>query len=133
MRRFWLITTVCCFVAIVLGCGGIGGFVRHERLVGDIGLHATDTKEQTAVIVFDGGPCLVPATVFAVGWDESHLIAMRYPPSPTGLPDKGRIEYYIVVVRDRKAYRPFDRTEFAIHCDLLGVSPHLDFTLQDLL
>jgi hypothetical protein len=133
MRRFWLITMICCFVAIGLGCGGIGGRVREERLVGDIGLLATDAKEQTAVIDFDRGRCLVPATVFAVGWNESHLIAMRYPPSPTGLPDKGRIEYYIVVVRDGKAYGPFDRDEFAIHCDLLGVSPDLDFTLQDLL
>ena len=78
MRRFGAITA-CCFIAIVLGCGGIGGRVHEQRLVEDIGLIAIDGMEEMTLIQFDGGGDLVPATVFAVGWNESHLIAKRHP------------------------------------------------------
>ena len=82
------------------------------------------------VIDFDGGRGLVPETVYAVGWDESHLVAKRHPPSPAGRPnDKMTTEYFIVVVRDGKAYGPFDRAEYVMHCDILGVAENLDFTL----
>jgi Protein of unknown function (DUF3997) len=82
-----------------------------------------------------GKSILVPATVYAVGWNESHLIAKRHPESPTGLPnDKTRTEYFIVAVRVGKVYGPFDQAEFVIHCDLLELAKDLDFTLhfQDL-
>jgi hypothetical protein len=139
MRWFRLIP-VCCFIAVVLGCGGIGGFVYEQRLVGNLGLVACDVREQMRVAVFpEPGrnvyPSLISETVFAVGWDESHLIAKRHPrEEPADRIDRTRTEYYIVVVRGEKVHGPFDQAEFALHCDLLGVAKDLDFTLtfQDL-
>lgn len=134
MRRLGLVTTVCCFIAIVLGCGGIGGFVHEQRLVGNVGLTACDEREQMCLSSFpeaDGNVCrtLISETVFAVGWDESHVIAKRHPREFPGPIDKTQTEYFIVVVRDEKVHGPFDRAEFVRHCDLLGVAKDLDFTL----
>jgi hypothetical protein len=120
------------FVAIVLGCGGVGGFVYERVLVEDIELHATDTMEQMELIeVTDGGKRqLVPPTVYAVGWDESYLIAKRHPPSATGQSnDKTRTEYFIVAVQSGKVHGPFDLMEYTSHRDQMGVAGRLDFTL----
>ena len=104
MRRFGLITTVCCFIAIVLGCGGIAGPV-DRWLINDIGLAFNDSPDQTALVEIEGegdgarpSRTLVPATVFAVGWDESRLRHCCCPPNP----------------REGKPFRPFDwsRTEY---------------------
>src|SRR5262249_21254978 len=91
---------VCCFVAIVLGCGGIGGFVHKQRLSGNVGLVAIDEQKQMRVSSFPEGdgsvyPTLIPETVFAVGWDESHVIAKRHPRDETsGAIDRTVTEYY---------------------------------------
>ena len=72
---------------------------------------------------------LIPETVFAVGWDETHIIALRHPRKASYGPiDKTRTEYYIVVVRNRKVYGPFDRDEYRMHRDFLGVADGLNFT-----
>lgn len=141
LRRSGLIVAVLCFIAIVLGCGGIAGPV-DRWLVNDIGLAHNDTRDQNELVEIEGEgdgakpvQTLVPATVFAVGWNESHVIAKRHPrEEPFGPFDRTQTEYYIVVVRNKKVYGPFDRAEFAMHCDLLSVSEDLDFTLtyQDL-
>jgi Protein of unknown function (DUF3997) len=128
--RWFRAISVCGFVAIVLGCGGIGGRVHEQKLVGDIELRAVDRWEEMELVDADRGRELVPATVYAIGWNESHLVAKRHPPSPTGRPnDKTQTEYYIVVVRNRKVYGPFDRDEFRMHRDFLDVADGLDFTL----
>ncbi len=127
MRRFGAISA-CFFIAIVLGCGGIGGRVHEQRLIEDIELRATDQWEQMELLGDRG--VLIPATVFAVGWNESHLIAKRHPreeaPRP---PDKTRTEYFIVVVRSKKVYGPFDEPEYRMHRDFFEVAEGLDFTL----
>ncbi len=136
MRRLGLITMICGLIAIVLGCGGIAGPVER-RLVGDIGLAWYDTRDQMSVVVVEGegdgetsGATLVPGTVFAVGWDESHVIAKRHPrEEPFGPFDRTRTEYYIVGTRDKKVHGPLDRADFILHCDILGVAEGLDFTL----
>jgi hypothetical protein len=127
--KWFRVLSLSCFGAIVLGCGGFG-FVYEKRLVGDLGLVACDTMAQMAVTDFTPGGSghLIPDTVFAVGWDQTHIIAKRHPREDFRV-DKSRTEYYIVVVRARKAYGPFDRAEFALHCDLLGVAEGLNFTL----
>src|SRR4051812_34336597 len=110
MRWFGAIS-VCGFVVILLGCGGFG-FVYEKRLVGDLGLVACDTKDQMALTDFAEGSSghLIPETVFAVGWNETHIIALRHPREGAFGPiDKTRTEYFIVVVHNRKVHGPFDR------------------------
>jgi hypothetical protein len=126
--RWYGVATVCCLAGLLVSCGGIG-LSHEERLVGDLGLVACDTREQMAVTDFrpESGGNLVPATVFAAGWDESHVIVKRHPREGFRT-DRSRTEYYIVVVRDRKAHGPFDEADFALHCDLLGVAERLSFT-----
>ena len=43
--------------------------------------------------------------------------------------NKSQTEYYIVVIRNRKVYGPFDRDEYGMHRDFLDVADGLDFTL----
>jgi hypothetical protein len=136
--RWVRLLPVCCFVALALACGGVGGggdgeifgFVYEKRLVGDFGLVACDTKDQMSVVEFvpTGAVNWVPETVFAVGWDPAHIIAKRHPREDFHV-DRSRTEYYIVVLRTRRVYGPFDPFEFALHRDLLGVAEGLDFTL----
>lgn len=135
MRRFGFIAAAC-FVGLTLSCGGIAGPVER-RLVGDIGLAHRDTRDEMAIVVLDGAGeeprverYLVGATVFAVGWDHTHVIAKVHPrEEPRGPFDRTQTDYYIVGVRDKRVHGPFDRVEFVIHCDLLGVAAELDFTL----
>jgi hypothetical protein len=128
----WLrLTPICCFLVIALACGGVGR-VYERRLVGDIGLSGLDTMGQMAVVQFSSeghAMRLVPPTVFAVGWDQSHIVAKRHPSDEGSNIDKTRTEYYIVIVKNRRVYGPFDQAEYVLHCDLLGVAKDLDFTL----
>lgn len=136
MRRLSLVAAVCCFVAIVLGCGGISGPVER-RLSGNFGLAYRDSRDEMSVVELDGEgdepsikEWLIGGTIFAVGCDESHLIAKRHPGEmPLGPFDRSRTEYYIVTARDKKVYGPFDQAEYVLHCDLLGVAEGLDFTI----
>jgi hypothetical protein len=129
--RWFRIASICFIVALILGCGGIG-LAYEKRLVGDIGLAAVDTRTQMAVVEFNGGgtDTLVPGTIFAVGWDELHIIAKRHPPDAAGRVDKAQVEYFILTVRDRKVYGPFDEPAYRSQRGVLGVGESLDFTLK---
>jgi hypothetical protein len=126
--RWSLPVLVAGLAALLISCGGVG-LAREEPLVEDIGLVACDVDEQLAVTDFrpGGGGRLVPATVFAVGWDASHIIAKRHPAEGLRV-DKSLTEYFIVVVSERKGYGPFDAQEFGVRRDSLNVSPYLAFT-----
>jgi hypothetical protein len=84
-----------------------------------------------AVVEFDGNgaDALVPPTVIAVGWDESHIIAKRHPLDGSGQVDKATTQYFIVTVRDRKVHGPFDEPEYRSQRRALGVAEGLAFTL----
>jgi hypothetical protein len=128
--RWYGVVAIWCLVAIFLGCGGIG-LAYEKRLVGNLGLAAVDTQKQMAVVEFSGNGAdgLVPATVFSVGWDESHIIARRHPPDGSGQIDKAKTEYYIVAVRGAKVHGPFDEPGYRKQRGVLGVAASLDFTL----
>jgi hypothetical protein len=129
--RWFPSVLICSLIALFLGCGGIG-HAYERRLVGDIGLAAVDTRKQMAVVEFSAGGAdtLVPGTVFAIGWDESHIIARRHPPDASGEVDKARTEYFIITVRDRKVHGPFDEPAYRSQRGVLGVAERLDFTLK---
>lgn len=128
----WLCRTsaICAFVAITLGCGGIGGRVWDEAVVGGMSLQATDQWEQMELTDSEGRKgVLVPSTVFAIGSDGTHVVAKRHPPSPTGTPnDKTKTEYFIVTVREKRVYGPFNRAEYDTERQRLNVAADLSFT-----
>jgi hypothetical protein len=130
----WLnIGSICCLIAIFLGCGGIGS-AYEKRLVGNLGLAAVDTQKQMSVVEFNasgsGYETLVPYMVFAVGWDESHIIAKRRPSDSSVKVDKPITQYYIITLSDRKVHGPFDKTEYRSQRKALKVAESLDFTLK---
>lgn len=126
--RWATVVAICCAAALAASCGGIG-FVHDERLVGNIGLVACDTREDMTVSEYtdSGASILVAGSVFAVGWDEAHVIAKRHPRADFRT-DRSRTEYYIVVVRGSETHGPFDEREFAVQRERFGVAPGLAFT-----
>ncbi len=129
--RWFTVLSICCVLAIFLGCGGVG-FAYEKRLVVNIGLAAVDTRKQMAVVEFNasGAEGLIPPTVFTVGWNESHIIAKRHPPDASGEIDKAKTQYYIVTVRDHKVYGPFDEAGYRSQREALKVAESLAFTLR---
>ena len=77
-------------IAVLTGCG----FVANERIDGPYRLVAVDVMEQMNVCYRLGdGNCIerIPQTVFAVGWDNSYIVAARHPEN-----DKSKVEYFYI-------------------------------------
>lgn len=104
---------------LLSGCGGCG-FAHNERIDGPYHLCATDVSTQMRLSYNAANRngvyvARVPATVFAVGWNEEYLVAKRHPNG-----DKSKTEYYYLIRKldheyaDRsKCVRgPFSKTEF---------------------
>jgi hypothetical protein len=128
--RCLTVLTIGFLSALLLACGGIG-LAHDQRLVGDIGLAAADSRQQMAVVKINGSgrEGLVPATVFAVGFNDSHVIAKRHPPDASGKIDKAITEYFIVTVHGEKVDGPLTEPEYLAKRKTLGVDDRLDFTL----
>jgi hypothetical protein len=77
--------------ALLAACG----FVHDERIDGPYRLVAVDELPQM-IICYDlsDGDCIgrISATVFAVGWNSSYLVAARHPNN-----DKSKVEYFYLV------------------------------------
>ena len=129
MRCLTVLAT-CVLATLLLACGGIG-LAHDQRLVGDIGLAAADSRQQMAVVKINGSgrEGLVPATVFAVGFNESHIIAKRHPPDASGKTDKAITEYFIVTVHGEQVDGPLTEAEYRAKRKTLGVDERLDFTI----
>jgi hypothetical protein len=96
-------------------------------------LHAIDTRQDMALYrrLPDGnGIGRIEPTVFAVGWDSSHLIAKRHPSR-----DRSHTEYYILERRKDSPHAdpnesvrgPFDSLTFHRERSRLGVDSQLRF------
>lgn len=76
--------------AILGGCG----FVHDEQLVGPYRLIAVDTEDDLDLSYrLPGGDAIgrVPATVFAVGWNDRYLVAKQHPSN-----NRSITNYYVV-------------------------------------
>ena len=108
---------------------GACGFNHDEQLVGPYRLVAADTSEQMAVCEGTGSAvhCVIPATVFAVGWNSSFIIAKQHPfdlPQATQ-PDKSITSFWIIRVPDRVVIGPLTKGEFEARRAVLGVPAEL--------
>ena len=98
-------------LAFSIACGGLG-FAYEKKLSGKYCLQATDTLEQMSIseMPSDGGnvyTAVIPATVFAVGWDEHFIIAKQHP-----LGDKTAVNFYILRVADGLVSGPWAEPAF---------------------
>ena len=126
-RAFQLASYSMAFIllAFILACGGIG-FAYQKKLSGKYSLIACDTLEQMAISEgpSDGGyTWVIPATVFAAGWDEEFIIAKRHPPG-----DMTVTNFYILRVSDGKLSELIDEPAFDAEREKLEVPKALTFT-----
>ena len=117
-------------VLTLAGCG----FAHDEQLVGPYRLVAADVSDQMAICEGTASAvhCVIPATVFAVGWDGSFIIAKQHPydlPQATK-PDKSITSYWIVRISDRTVIGPLNKGEFETRRTMLGVPGELQFTKE---
>jgi hypothetical protein len=130
-RRAGALAAVCMLVATA--CFPWSG--GEHALEGPYALYATDVPAQMELVYAVGRDAYVqrvPATVFAAGWDATHIIVKRHPGG-----DRTRTEYYILDRRRdgpyaepaRSVVGPLTATEFAARRAELGVARSLDFRL----
>jgi hypothetical protein len=106
----------------------------EEHVDGPYYLFATDVAEDMALNYRtgpEGGVRRIPPTVYAVGWDERHIIAQRHPAN-----DRSLTEYYILdrttdsalAEPEESVVGPLTAEQFRDQREVLGVSPALGFT-----
>jgi hypothetical protein len=117
-------------VTFAPGCVG-GGVFFKERLVGRFAMWAVDGLSDNSVVEEseDGRAArvLIPATVFAVGFNDQFVIAKRHPKSDHQI-DSSTTEFYVVSVLDGHVHGPVDYENFSALRARLGVPASLDFS-----
>jgi hypothetical protein len=118
---------VLAFFGPITALAGCGLPVGDEQIDGPYRLFAADNMEQMHICydLGDGG-CIgrIAQTVFAVGWDESHIVAARHPNN-----DRSSVEYFYIVRADDGPYvdptvtvrGPFDAQSFDQEKQRLGL------------
>ncbi len=122
----WVVTMLTLSACFPWDAGG-------RKLDDTYELHAIDTREDMALYhrLPNGNKIgRIERTVFAVGWDSSHLIAKRHPTR-----DRTRTEYYVLERRkdspssdpSESVRGPYDSLAFDRERSRLGVNPQLRF------
>jgi len=125
---------VFCVGALLLLASGCPfmGLEYEEDLVGDYAVWATDTIEDTAVVRKDkngsGATGVIPAMVFAYGWNDSFIIAKQHPTKDHWSVDTGTTNWYIIQVKMGKVHGPLTESEFNQRRTELQVPSELQFT-----
>jgi hypothetical protein len=130
IKSISLVGAAICAIALG-GCGGIG-LAYEKKLSGNYALVATDVLEQMDVSkMLPSGSALgvIPATVFAVGWDNNFIIAKQHPNDAPHHIDKSVANFYILRVIDGSLTGPLDESAFQIKRKELQVREGLVFTL----
>lgn len=133
MRRQTSVSLVILVPALaLLGCC-CGHFwpAHDESLAGPYRLCAPMDRESMGVWLRDdsGLRQRIPATVFAVGWNDQFILAKQHPRGQ-GLvqPDTSVTDWYILRIADDKFWGGMTESEFAAKRDELGVPSNLGFT-----
>ncbi len=127
-------TRLALFVAIALcillptGCGR-PGFVYEKNISGGYALIAVDVMRQMSIgrLAGDGVAIgVVPATVFAAGWDDHFIIAKQHPDNSH---ERSVTNFFIIRIFDGIRMGPFDESTFEKERVENGVPKALNFTL----
>jgi hypothetical protein len=118
-------------VLLVSGCPFMG-LAYEEDLAGGYAVWATDAIEDAAIVYRDkdgpGATVVVPAMVFAYGWNDHFILAKRHPTEDYTVVDMETTEWYVVQVDARAVHGPLGEDEFRKLRTELGVPPELSFT-----
>lgn len=122
--------TVALGVALVLARLLLShGWEYEQKLAGDYLLLATDVREQMNVSqLLPNGDAVgvIPATVFAVGWNDEFIIARQRAPADGR---QGPASFYLLRVPDGALWGPLTAEQFAAERLQQQVPASLDFTL----
>ena len=111
------------------------GRAYEEDLVNGYTVWATDVMEQAEIVKKHkentSVTVVVPATVFAYGWNDDFIIAKRHPPKKDGKVDTSVIYWYIIEVASGNVHGPLSEGEFNSLGTELKVPAELSFkTIQ---
>ena len=121
-----------CVAALLIAAAGcpFQGSVYEDELVAGYVIWASDVIEEAAIYLKDrngrGGVQVVPAMVFAYGWNDEFILAKRRP-AEYGKIIGSTTQWYIVVVRSRQTHGPLSEDEFQTLRAELQVPSELSF------
>jgi hypothetical protein len=108
----------------ISGCGHYGCYLEH--LTGHYDLFAPLDMESMAIWRESLGR--VPASVFAVGWDDQFILAKQHPRAGYPAPAERNVtHWYIIRVTNDEVFGPLTESEFAAKRAELGVPDSLAF------
>ncbi len=121
---------------LIQSCGGL---VYNEHLFSNYYLTATDDEDDMSLSYHaakDGSDygTIVPATVFAIGYNSNYFIIKQHPRITPNNPDKKITNYYILPIKAEFNYRsmngligPITFEQFQIKRHELGIPDSLTF------
>ena len=114
-EKLYRLLSIFAVTILVVGCPFMGP-VYEEDLVNGYAVCASDIMEQAAVVKKHKGSSLdthvVPATVFAYGWNDDFILAKRHPVKKVTKVDTSITYWYIVEVASGNVHGPLSEGEF---------------------
>ena len=136
-EKLYCLLSIFAVAILVVGCPFMG-MVYEEDLVNGYAVWATDVMEQAEIVKKDKEissttiyTLVVPATVFAYGWNDDFIIAKQHPRKKDRKVDTSLTYWYIVEVASGNVHGPLGEGEFNKLRTKLKVPPKIKFkTIQ---
>jgi len=136
-EKLYCLLSIFAVAILVVGCPFMGR-VYEEDLVNGYAVWATDVMEQAKIVKKDKEissttiyTLVVPATVFAYGWNDDFIIAKQHPRKKDRKVDTSLTYWYIVEVASGNVHGPLGEGEFNKLRTKLKVPPKIKFkTIQ---
>ena len=116
-EKLYCLLSIFAVAILVVGCPFMG-MVYEEDLVNGYAVWATDVMEQAKIVKKDKEissttiyTLVVPATVFAYGWNDDFIIAKQHPRKDRKV-DTSLTYWYIVEVASGNVHGPLSEDEF---------------------
>ena len=117
-EKLYCLLSIFAVAILVVGCPFMG-MVYEEDLVNGYAVWATDVMEQAKIVKKDKEissttiyTLVVPATVFAYGWNDDFIIAKQHPRKKDRKVDTNLTYWYIVEVASGNVHGPLSEDEF---------------------
>lgn len=131
-KRAFFILAFCFFGLATFACGGFG-LLHEQDLSGKYAVWIVDREEDAAVVKktsSNGANGVLPAMIFAYGWNDQFIIAKQHPPLGDSLfvVDINKINWFIIEVASGTDHGPLTEQEYIDLRQKLGVPDSLIFT-----
>jgi len=117
-EKLYCLLSIFAVAILVVGCPFMGK-VYEEDLVNGYAVWATDVMAQAKIVKKDKEissttiyTSVVPATVFAYGWNDDFIIAKQHPRKKDRKVDTNLTYWYIVEVASGNVHGPLSEDEF---------------------